>query len=297
MQLAPLDSIATAQHGVITRDASGLSRSSWYRAVASGQLDQLHPGVARLRGTAPTVEQRIIAAVLAVGAGALASHRSAASLWGIARPIDDPVDVIVTGRRRLPSLAGVTIHRPKDLRHLVPQRRSGIRCTNILRTVLDLGAVDPSAVSDAIGHALTTGLCTLGAFESTVVQHSEHGRAGIVALREAVADWSIDRKPSDSVLEQAMHRLINRHHLPAVEFHPIICGHEVDFRVSGTPIILECDGWTYHGLQRSTFERDRDRDADLIAAGWIVVRFTYRSITMRPKTTADRIAAAVARWT
>ena len=75
-------------------------------------------------------------------ATALASHRSAAYLWGIARPDDDPIDVIVTGRRRLPSLDGVIVHRPKDLRRLIPQRRSGIRCTNVLRTVLDLGAVD-----------------------------------------------------------------------------------------------------------------------------------------------------------
>jgi very-short-patch-repair endonuclease len=288
--------MATAQHGVISREASGLSRSSWYRAIASGQLDQLHPGVARLRGTRPTSEQRIIAAALAVGPDALASHRAAAYLWGVARPADDPVDVIITGRRRLPSLAGVIVHRPKDLQHLIPQRRSGIRCTNILRSVLDLGAVDPSAVSDAIGHALSTGLCSLGAFERTVIQHSEHGRAGIVALRDAVADWSIDRKPSDSVLEQVMHRLIARYRLPDVEFHPTIAGFEVDFRVIGTPVILECDGWTYHGLQRATFERDHERDADLIAAGWIVVRFTYRAITMRPKATADRIAAAVAQW-
>jgi len=66
--------------------------------------------------------------------------------------------------------------------------------------------------------------------------------------------------------------------------------------VIGTPVILECDDWAYHGLQRTTFERDGDRDADLIAAGWIVVRFTYRAVTTRAKATADRIAAAVARW-
>lgn len=52
----------------------------------------------------------------------------------------------------------------------------------------------------------------------------------------------------------------------------------------------------HHGLKRTAFERDRERDADLIAAGWIVVRFTYRAITARPEATADRIAAAVARW-
>ena len=297
MQLDRLDALATAQHGVVSRDASGLSKSSWYRAVAAGQLDQLHPGVARLRGTPATPEQRIIAAVLAVGPGALASHRSAAHLWGVVRPHDDPVDVIVTGRRRLPSLDGVIIHRPKDLQRLIPQRRSDIACTNLLRTILDLGAVDPEAVGDAIGHALTSGLCSLEAFETVVIQHSEHGRAGIVALRNAVADWSIDRKPADSTLERSMHRLIEQYGLPAVEFHPVICGYEVDFRVCGTPIVLECDGWTHHGLQRSTFERDRDRDADLSAAGWIVLRFTYRAITLRPKATADRIAAAIARWT
>jgi hypothetical protein len=35
------------------------------------------------------------------------------------------------------------------------------------------------------------------------------------------------------------------------------------------------------------FEHDRGRDADLVGAGWIVVRFTYRAITARPKPTAD----------
>ena len=149
---------------------------------------------------------------------------------------------------------------------------------------------------DAVGHAIAQHHITLPTLESVIIQHSEHGRAGVVALREAVDDWAIDSKPTDSLLETAMQRLVDRYRLPPVEFHPVVCGHEVDFRVIGTPVILECDGWAYHGLHRKTFERDRERDADLIGAGWIVVRFTYRAITVRPKATADRIAAAVARW-
>ncbi len=298
MQLTTLDHLATANHGIVSRSASGLSRSSWYRAIAAGQLEQVYPGVARLHGTARTPEQRIVAAVLATGPSSMASHRSAAHLWGIPRPEDDPVDVIVVGaRRRFTGFDDVVIHRPRDLERLAPQRRSGIVCTNALRAVLDLGAVDRSAVADAVGHVITSRLATLNALETVVIQHSEHGRTGIVALREAVADWSIDAKPTDSMLEQTMHRLITRHRLPPVEFHPIICGYEVDFRVIGTPVILECDGWAYHGLQRSRFERDRQRDADLLSAGWIVLRFTYRAITTRPKDTADRIVATIARWT
>jgi very-short-patch-repair endonuclease len=298
MQLSHLDHLATANHGVVSRSTSGLSRSSWYRAIAAGQLEQLYPGVARLHGTARTSEQRIAAAVLATGPSSMASHRSAAHLWGIPRPDDDPVDVIVVNaRRRFTGFDEITIHRPRDLERLSPQRRSGIVCTNVLRAVLDLGAVDRAAVSDAVGHIITNRLATLNALESVVIQHSEHGRTGIVALREAVAEWSIDAKPTDSTLEQTMHRLITRHRLPPVEFHPVICGYEVDFRVIGTPVILECDGWAYHGLQRSNFERDRQRDADLLAAGWIVLRFTYRAITTRPKDTAERIVATIARWT
>ena len=76
----------------------------------------------------------------------------------------------------------------------------------------------------------------------------------------------------------------------------MIEGWEVDFQVIGSPVILECDGWAFHGLDRTTFERDRIRDAQLTAAGWIVVRFTYRSITSTPGWTAQRIRAAVARW-
>lgn len=296
MELARLDRIATRQHGLVSRSTSGLSKSAWYRAVQAGTLDQVHPGVARLPGTAETMEQRILAAVLAVGPGAVASHRSAARLWGIPRPDDDPVDVIVTGRRRLPSLDGVIVHRPKDTKRLLPQRPAGIPTTNILRTLLDLGAVDDAAVSDAVGHALAARLADLGAIESTVIQHSEHGRHGVVALRTAVASWSLDRKPADSTLELAMARLVARYRLPPVEFHPVICGHEVDFRVIGTPVLLECDGWAHHGLQRTTFERDRERDAELTANGWIVLRFTYRAVTLHPGETAQRIAAAVARW-
>lgn len=296
MQLCDLDDWATSHHGVISIKASGLSRSSWYRAIRSGQLEQLHPGVARLHGTPDTAEQRIMAAILAVGPPALASHRSAARLWGIERPAHDPVDVIVVRRRRYPDLTGVVIHRPKDVGHLTPQRRDNIACTNILRTLLDLGAVDPHAVSDAVGHAIAHHHITVPTLESVVIQHSEHGRAGIVALRNAVDDWAIDAKPTDSLLETTMQRLITRYRLPPVEFHPIIGGFEVDFRVIGTPVILECDGWMYHGLQRANFERDHDRDSDLTAAGWIIVRFTYRAVTARAKETADRIAAAIACW-
>jgi len=160
----------------------------------------------------------------------------------------------------------------------------------------DLGAVDRRAVVPATGHVLTNRLADLHALEATVLAHSRQGRAGIRPLRDAVDSWSIDLKPADSALELVMSRLVARYDLPAVEFHAIVLGWEVDFRVCDSVVILECDGWAYHGLHREQFERDRRRDAELVAEGWVVVRFTYRALTRAPAASARRIRQAVDRW-
>ena len=116
------------------------------------------------------------------------------------------------------------------------------------------------------------------------------------ALRDALDDWVLDGKPVDSLLEPAMRLLLQRHGLPPAEFHPIIAGYEVDFRIIDSPIILECDGWSTHGLDRAQFEKDRTRDAELTALGHVVLRFTYRALIRRPDKEAERIRRNVSRW-
>jgi very-short-patch-repair endonuclease len=273
-----------------------MSKSSWYRALADGRLIAIHPGVARLPGTAPTREQRIRAAVLAAAPGALASHRSAAHLWGLPRDDDDPIDIILGERARESTLEGVVMHRPRDRLDLRGVRRRGIPSTNTARLLCDLGAVDAGAVVGLVGHLLATEAMSLRAMHAALLRHSRRGRHGVGALRAALEGWTIDGKPADSVLELAMRRLVERHGLPPMEFHPIVEGFEVDFRVVGAPVVVECDGWTAHVANRRQFERDRARDAELVAAGWIVVRFTYRQIVGAPAQTARRLRAVLQQW-
>jgi hypothetical protein len=237
-----------------------------------------------------------MAAVLAIGGRALASHRSAAYLWGIPRPINDPIDVIVDKREREATIDGVVLHRPRDLVDLKRVLKQRIPTTNILRTLCDLGAVDRAAVPGAVGHALATRLASLRALQLAVIRHSERGRHGIVALRTAVQDWELDGKPADSVLEPAMFALLHDFGLPPATFHPIVEGYEVDFQVIDSPVILECDGWTTHGMNKRTFEADRDRDADLAAAGYVTIRRTYRQIVQRRWDTARKIEKAIEHW-
>jgi very-short-patch-repair endonuclease len=88
--------------------------------------------------------------------------------------------------------------------------------------------------------------------------------------------------------------LLAGHALPPAVFHPRIAGYEVDFLLEGTDVIIECDGWASHGLQRDQFEFDRTRDAELVAAGYRVVHVTWRQVTEAPHGVARRIRAVLA---
>jgi very-short-patch-repair endonuclease len=54
--------------------------------------------------------------------------------------------------------------------------------------------------------------------------------------------------------------------------------------------VAEVDGDASHS-SRAAFERDRVRDAALQAAGYRVLRVTWRELTRRPEAVAVRVAA------
>lgn len=299
METGSLHSFALDHHGLLTRQAAadrGVSRATWFRALADGRFELLHPGVARLPGSVPTREQAICAAVLATWPGSLASHRSAAYLWGIPRPDDDPIEVIVTRRTRSPELDGVMVHRPRDRRDLKPVLRQNIPTTNVLRLLCDLGAVDPAKVSEAVGHVVTTRLASPVALRAAIDRHSRRGRHGVPAFRDALEEWVINGRPVDSQLEKAMNRLLRDHGLPPAEFHAHVAGYEVDFWIIGTPVVLECDGWEFHAKTRRQQESDNARDAAVAAQGYITIRFAFRPIMRYPGELVRRIRGVLRRW-
>jgi len=299
MRLDRLDPFAARHHGLVNLHAAqrlGVSRSAWYRAVASNQLELLYPNVARVWGAPTTFPQRALAAVWASGAHALASHRTSARLWGVERPDGDPLEVLISTPGPHPRTSGVVVHRPRDLLDLRPIMRFNVPTTNPLRMLLDLGAVDPDAVEAAMIDMLSAKIVSPAALRSTLFRHARRGRTGVTAYRQAIESWMGDELPPDSVLEAKMGRLIERFRLPPMQFHAIVIGFEVDFLVVGTNIVLECDGWAEHGLNRDQFEFDRMRNGELVAAGYVIVPFTWRMLTSDPKKVADRIRRAVGHW-
>jgi hypothetical protein len=258
-----LDAFAAEHHGLLTKTAAarwGMSKATWFRCLGDGRLISVHPGVARLPGAPVTREQRIAAAALAAAPGGVASHRSAAYLWGVDRPEDDPIDVIVTRRTRTFELDGVIVHRPRDLQDLTPVLKQRIPTTNVLRLLCDLGAVDPRGVAAAVGHIVTSHLASPMALRNAIDRHGRSGRRGVPAFRRALEEWVIDGKPVDSKLESAMRRLFQRYRLPPYEFHAIAGPYEVDFLIV------------------------------------VPVRFTYHQVVWEHAKQARRIAGIIRRW-
>jgi very-short-patch-repair endonuclease len=57
--------------------------------------------------------------------------------------------------------------------------------------------------------------------------------------------------------------------------------------------VVEVDGYGTHG-GRVAFERDRRRDQVLVAAGYRVIRITWRQLTQEPYGVIARLAQALA---
>jgi very-short-patch-repair endonuclease len=278
--------------------AAGPSRATWDRAHRAGRLVRVHPGVSRLAVIKPAPIHAVHAALLAAGDGSLLSHLSAAWLWGAEVTGHDPVDLTVLDRRRGLRLAGVRLHRPEDLRGLRPVVTQGLAVTNPIRTALDVGAVvGPPEVASIVESLVIQRLVTVGGLRRAIVAHARPGRRGIGALRIVLDDWRLGELPPDSVLEMTMSRLLRAHRLPPAVFHHIVRTadrtYELDFALVEPRIDLEVDGWTHHGSRRA-FEADRRRDAELAAAGWLVLRFTWHQVRQRPAWVADRIRAVIA---
>lgn len=213
----------------------------------------------------------------------------------VPRPPGDLPELILPARTRQATLTGVIVHRPRDLLDLGAVIRAGIPTCKIVRWLCDLGAVDPPGVHPAVGYVVTNGLVPANQVAAAVRVHSRRGRPGVPAFRDALEDWLADGRMLDSELELLMRRVAKRHHLPTMEFHAVIHDYEVDFWVVGTPIVLECDGWEFHDKRRDRFERDRRRDAEL-AAGYIVVHFTWSMLKRQPQWVASMVINAVRRW-
>jgi very-short-patch-repair endonuclease len=286
--------IAAGQHGVVTRRqllAAGLTPRAIQGRLESRRLRPLHPGV-YLVGPILPPWAREMSAVLASGAGARASHRTAASLWDLDPKPDPrlPVEVKVPGRRvvRRP---GIRAYRALDLEARPPAAAHGIPATDPTETIVDLSAVlGGPDLERLVARAERARLTTFDDLQRAVGRHSR--RRGIPALRSLLGQ---DGGPAltRSELEDRFRHAVRHFQLPPPRFNVRVHGYEVDCFWPEVSLAVELDGADYHRSWQSQ-QNDRRRDGDLASRGVHVVRITWDQLVRELEPTVVRVAQTLA---
>jgi very-short-patch-repair endonuclease len=166
----------------------------------------------------------------------------------------------------------------------------GIPITAAARTLLDLASeASADELGRAIAEAHALGLTTEADLRAAAERAPK--RAGAAALnaelrREGGPQWT------ESEGERRMLALIRKAGLPPPRTQIRIAGWPADFLWPNQRLIVEVDGYPFHSGRRA-FERDRRRDQAHIAAGYTVIRVTWRQLTEEPLTAVATIARAL----
>ncbi len=287
--------IAEKQHGVVHFDqllAAGLGVGAINLRVRAGRLHRLHRGVFAVGHRHLSREGRWLAAVFALGEGALLSHVSAAALWGIRPSSSTAIHVTVPTSTGHPHRAGIVVHRSRTLTAADITRCDAIPVTSVARTQLDIaGMLAAGPLERAVERSLQLRLFDLRATQAVIAANRR--RRGATALADLVATIHDEPPLTRSDLEARMRDLCAAHAVARPQANARVDGIEVDFLWRPQRLIVETDGHATHGT-RTAFENDRARDARLTLLGYRVVRFTHRQLVREPQTVLGTLRALLA---
>ena len=291
-----LNRLVAGQYSLANRKQAlelGMTSRQLHDRLESGLLVPVHQGVYRLSGAAQSTEQALLAACMAAGSGAVASHRSAAALWALRGVEADTPEVTCLGTRR-PELRGVLVHRTDRLDRIDASRRLRIPVTTPARTLLDLGAVAPALVVEAaLEDALMRRLVSFALLTATLERLGGPGRNGAGVLRALVEERDPATAPTQSALEDALVRVLRRGGLPEPVRQHEVGGVRLDIAYPDVRLGIEADSRIWHG-GRVDVQRNSDKANLLLARGWRVLHFTTADIRRRAAYVVDSVAGELA---
>ena len=231
-----------------------------------------------------------MAAVLAAGRRAVLSHRSAAALRAIRRGRDGNVDITMPSSRK--PRPGITWHVTKLPADEITSL-AAIRVTTVPRTLLDLAVIlDRRGLERAMNEAEVQRHADPLSLPALLDRYPR--RRGTAAIRAILQAGGVGATLTRSELEERFLRFLARWGFPRPEMNLSVAMRggfvEADCVWRRSRLIAELDGRAVHGTAMA-FERDRARDRALNAAGWRVVRITWRQLRGEPRELAEDLAA------
>jgi hypothetical protein len=257
-------------------DALGYTKSSVAKAAKVGRLHRVHRGVYAVGHHRLTWHGRCMAAALA-SYPSVASHLSAAWLWGLLR--SRPETVHVTSRGPRPGRRPFVVHRA-DLAPADLTRRDGIPVTSLSRTVLDVAVTSrPRTVRRHIQLADDLGVFDLREMEDLLGRTRGHrGQAKVRAALELYEERPVFTR---SGLERRFLEVVREAGLPEPAMNHFVAEFEIDAWWEDERFGVELDVYETHG-SRLSFEEDRVRDDQLLLAGIETTRVTGPRLEREP---------------
>ena len=275
----------------------GVNRNVIRNAVAHGRWELASAHVVRLAGVPRTDRQAVMAAVLDCGPTAVASHRCAAWLWGLPGFTAVPAEVSRARDAKLRSSLAV-VHRPL---YLPPDHCSevdGIPVTTPARTLCDVaGGVRPQRLERAVDNALARKVVDLADLWLTFGDLAARGRPGRTAMGEILAARPPGFLAPESELEARFVALLDGAGIcqPSRQVDVGLGDWvgRVDFLFRPERLVVEVDGQLAHSSVLDA-AADARRDERLRAAGFVILRFTWADVVLRPWRTVAVLRRALA---
>jgi Protein of unknown function (DUF559) len=157
---------------------------------------------------------------------------------------------------------------------------AGIQVTSLERTLIDIaGRLDTRQLERALVAADRSR--RLRWPELKRMLDESNGRKGAGRLRRVAEQ--VDPRAADALspMEVDFLALCREAGLPLPQVNVLVERHLVDFFWPEARVIVETDGYRYHG-DRPAFERDHESTVKLMAAGYRVLRATHRMLVRDP---------------
>ena len=290
---AGLAEMARAQAGMVHRRQLielEIGRGAIAHRLKARSLHRVLPLVYAVAHPGLTRRAMLVAALLYAGADCVISDDTGAELWGLGPEMAGEVRLTACGRHVQP-VPGVCVHRTSELDRSEVRLKDGLPVTSPARTLIDqAGRHDDDLVAAQLGQARVLGLVTQRELHAALALHPN--RPGVARLKRVLAS---DGGPTltRSEAERRLHRLLAAAQLPPAEANARVAGCEVDFLWRAQLLVVEVDGRQFHA-HPAAFERDRRRDQTMLAAGYRVLRVTWRQLVEEPIALAVRIGQALA---
>lgn len=254
--------------------------------IDRGRIVKVWPGVYRVGQMPLTREGRFMAAVLAAGEGAILSHDSAATIWGIRKGGLDPIHLSIPASRRV-RLDGIQPHRRRPMP--AATTKQNLPLSSPLFTLVDLAAsLDTDPLEAAINEADRLNLVDPETLELAIIDIPSFPGKG--RLRDSLSRYS----RTDSNLERRFLAIVRKARLPMPATQEHVGRGRIDFHWPDLNLVVETDGLTYHRRPIQQLE-DRRRDQAHTAAGRTQLRFANLQIRESPDQVAATLLAVVRR--